>query len=171
MASWARDVVSGRYLVASLGEAADPPWWRSQATSEVGLRFLQRLFPRTAALAALETAGRAASIIHDQSLARIGHYHLFRLPIAAELALHDWLRSAQGEQLMRHLLSIDRSQLLDQLAALAGDETVSQASGPIRVGLISELHRPRTVRCICSGYLAGFRGGTPTFPYLAAVDE
>ena len=62
-------IAQARLLVAGLGEAASPPWWRSQATTEVSGRWLERLLPRTAVSAALEIAGRAARLEHD---ARIG---------------------------------------------------------------------------------------------------
>lgn len=47
MADFIESLVRARFLVASLGEITSPPWWRSQATTPVGLRALERLFPRT----------------------------------------------------------------------------------------------------------------------------
>lgn len=47
MADFIESLVRARFLVASLGEITSPPWWRSQATTLVGLRALERLFPRT----------------------------------------------------------------------------------------------------------------------------
>jgi hypothetical protein len=49
-----------RTLVLALGEISNPPWWRTKFMSNVGISFLQRIYPRTYFLAALNSAGKAA---------------------------------------------------------------------------------------------------------------
>jgi len=73
-----------RTLVLALGESSNPAWWKTEFMNETGLRFLERLYPRTPVRAAVHAAGRAACEIHDRAVGRVGVYHLFRLPEALE---------------------------------------------------------------------------------------
>jgi len=61
-----------RAVVLALGESAQPPWWRTAFLNETGLRFLERLYPRTAFHAAVHAAGHAACDVHDQAIGRRG---------------------------------------------------------------------------------------------------
>ena len=69
MAGWEDQIIQARFLIAALGESASPPWWRTQALTPAGLRMFERLYPRTAPAAGLETAGRAARTVHDERIA------------------------------------------------------------------------------------------------------
>lgn len=166
MTRWVDLVVRARWLVGSLGETSVPPWWRSQATTAAGVRFLERLYPRTAVMASLEAASRAACLVHDGPLARVGHYHLFRLPVADELAIREWLWQPAGIEGLRRLADLPAPERLDALADLAGREAPTGTGGPVNCGVAAAIRREGTIEKICSAYLAGFRDGRPVYPYL-----
>jgi hypothetical protein len=77
-----------RALVLALGESATPAWWKTEFMNETGLRFLERLYPRTSFRAAVHAAGKAACDVHDKAVGRVGVYHLFRLPEALETEMN-----------------------------------------------------------------------------------
>ena len=164
---WIAAVVKARFLVASLGESASPPWWRSQATSAVGQRMLGRLFPRTTVAASLETASRAARLEHDAHLGRLGAYHLFRLPVGDEAAILDQMRSAHIGEGLQSLAALDGTdERLRALGELAGSARASATPGPVHCGAVDDLRRGSALAQVCAAYLAGFRAGTPVYPYL-----
>ncbi len=167
MVKWLPSIIEARFLVAKLGEIASPPWWRSEATSIVGRRMLERLYPRTFLTASLETASRAASIEHDLHLGKIGAYHLFRLPTVYETAIHDQLQMPATKNLLQTIAALDKSeQILIALSALAGIENLSMARGPLRCGIIDELRNNRPIQRMCVAYLSAFRGSWNVYPYL-----
>ncbi len=167
MAQWAESIIQARYLVGSLGEDAATPWWGTSVTSPVGRRMLARLFPRTVLSASLETVSRAAAIVHDQQIGRLGAYHLFRLPTAEEIALAELLRSPAGEPLIQSVADLgDRQARLDALASLASGDLVADAYGPMHVGSASGLRRGKTLQRLCAAYLGAFTSGRTAFPFL-----
>jgi hypothetical protein len=167
MAGWAESVVEARFLVASLGEEASPPWWRTHATSPTGMRMLERLFPRTFVTAGLETASRAASIEHDVRIGRVGAYHLFRFPTAEEAALRDFLRTEVGRRRLENLVRLEGADTrLRALAGLAGDESEPTMRGPVNCGSVTTLLRGPAFRRLCAAYMSGLRAGSPVYPYL-----
>ncbi|HVC35066.1 MAG TPA: BrxE family protein [Chloroflexota bacterium] len=164
---WTTSIIQARLLVANLGEGISPPWWRSQATSPVGLRMLGRLFPRTAVAAALETASRAASLEHDARIGRVGAYHLFRLPAADEAAVRDFLRSDEGRHCLEDVARLDGTDSrLAALTQLAGGEAAPGTHGPVHCGTLATLQRGRALPRLCATYAAGLRAASPVFPYL-----
>src|SRR5262245_40492838 len=82
-----REILLLRTIVAMLGERTTPPWWRTQFLTDVGLRALTRVFPRTAASAALNSVLIVARGDHDKRIGVGGRYHLFRLPASMEHAV------------------------------------------------------------------------------------
>ena len=46
-----------RVLVGALGELGKSPWWRTRYLSDTGLRFLERIYPRTAFAAGVRASG------------------------------------------------------------------------------------------------------------------
>src|SRR5438128_2154951 len=77
-------------LLASLGERAPAPWWRSQASTEVSGRWLERLSPRLAArLRWRSAAARRWPCTTRTALYHL--YHLYRLPVPLEAGVHDVL--------------------------------------------------------------------------------
>ncbi|MDP9363895.1 MAG: BrxE family protein [Chloroflexota bacterium] len=156
-----------RFLVGSLGEMASPAWWRSQATSAAGARLLERhLFPRTALAASLETTGRAAAREHDARIGATGVYHLFRLPVADEVALREWLRQPEAGRVLAEVAALALEQHLRSLRKLAEGEAAPPGRGPINCGAVAMIRRPPMLRRLCAAYGSGFADGRPTFPYV-----
>lgn len=160
-------LLTARMLVASLGEMAEPSWWRSQATTQVHGRWLERLFPRTALSAALEIASRAAQIEHDTHIGRMGVYHLFRLPGPSEADLMQTLRSGAVDlQSTAKLKSFEER--ISALSELAGVEQEPATPGPVSCGDVDTLLRGRALQRVCAAYVSGFKNGTHVYPYLEA---
>ena len=84
------EIIRLRLLVGALGECVSPPWWPTQFLSEVGVRRLAQIFPRTPLRAALESVALAAQHDHDR---RVGSHlvHLYRLPVGVEMGIADLL--------------------------------------------------------------------------------
>jgi hypothetical protein len=154
-------------LVATLGERAPTPWWRSQASTEVSGRWLERLFPRTAARAALEIGSRAALAVHDARLGGTGVYHLFRLPVSIEATIQDLL-ARDGTSLDAVVEVVRGETALDLLGGMAGPERADVVAGPTNCGRVSSLQRGRGLQRICAAYFAAFKSATPAYPYLEA---
>lgn len=128
---------------------------------------LARVFPRTVLGASLESVSRAAAIMHDQQLGRLGAYHLFRLPIAEEVALAELLRSPECEALLQSVADLpDRQARLAALATLAAGDLVADAYGPMHIGTTAGLRRGKTLQRLCAAYLGAFTAERTTYPYL-----
>src|SRR5712692_5828586 len=158
-----------RVIVTALGEVSQPPWWRTQYLSETGMRFLERLYPRTAFAAAVRATGVAACAIHDGSIGHGRLYHLFRLPIALEREMQTFLLGEYGTGLaqeMRPLLG-NVEELITRLHALAA-EVPKETIGPWRIGKGTDLNRPEVYRRMAGAYLRAFQGGDKIFPYAEA---
>src|SRR5947209_6903906 len=98
------------------------------------------MFPRTVLGASLETVSRAAAIAHDQQIGRMGAYHLFRLPVAEEMALVELSRAGGSDALLQSLADLhDRPARLAALAMLASGEPAVDAYGPMHVGTTAGL--------------------------------
>jgi len=163
---WREQTVRARYLVAALGEVANPPWWRSQAMGSVGRQMLQLLFPRTAISAALETASRAASLQHDQHIGVVGAYHLFRLRTQDEIALREYLSDQAGQQLLAELAARDEPDVwLAALTEISGSVSAGKG-GPTHCGFAHQTHDTKILKTIAAAYLDGFKAGRPVYPYL-----
>ena len=59
-----------RLLVSVLGGAPHANWWRTEFLTVAGLRFLDRLYPRTSCAAAVRATGVAATELHDSNIGR-----------------------------------------------------------------------------------------------------
>lgn len=165
-------LIRARFLVAALGESASPPWWRSQATSAVGQRFLARLYPRTYVRASLETAGRAARLEHDERIGRVGVYHLFRLPSAYEALVAEHLERPTTLEMLHEVAQGDsQDDRLAALGTLADRATVAGAIGPVNCGSVRDLDRSDLLGRICATYLAGFRSGRLVYPYVEGAGQ
>src|SRR5881628_1017915 len=94
-----REILLLRLIVAALGERSTPPWWKTQFLTDVGMRAMSRIFPRTALMAALNSVSIVAQEDHDKRIGVGGRYHLFRLPTLLEHAIASALseRSVQLE--------------------------------------------------------------------------
>ncbi len=157
-----------RVLVAALGGAAHAKWWRTEFLTVAGLRFLERLYPRTRYSAAIQATAAAARVLHDSSIGRGGAYHLFRLPEPIEGHLHADAASGALVQVVRDLEPNlgSREALLAQFEA-SPLELTEGAPGPQCIGTLHELRRGTLVVARWAGaYLHAFRNEYKVFPYV-----
>lgn len=159
-----------RALVLALGETVVPAWWKTEFMNETGLRFLERLYPRTPIRAAIHAAGRAACAAHDKAVGRVGVYHLFRLPESLESEIHA-SPSPDDVEFISQLRSClgRREDLLEMLSALCiGPPAKGPVAGPNRIGFESDAVKTDALGMAASVYHGAFKQGKPTFPYFAA---
>lgn len=164
MPHWIAPIAECRVLVAALGEV--DRWWRSEALDPVGIRYLARLYPRTAHLAAVETASLAARIEHDQRISMSRHFHLFRLPVADEALIRAWLESSDGAARLESIATQTRDERLNALHALVGTERTVITMGPISVGSLQSLRLGRATERIATAYASAFAQRGRVYPYL-----
>ncbi|WP_327211616.1 BrxE family protein [Rhizobium ruizarguesonis] len=152
-----------RLTVGFLGERNQHHWWPSSFFEASARLFLDPTFPKTANLARYHGVVEAARRTHDEHL-NVGSYHLFRLPEEMEQNLHDTIKG--NKEAGRGLpFTPDKDAALAALMRICGDDII-QASGPYMVGSIGELEKPSILASIASAYVAGFRSGLRTLPYL-----
>jgi hypothetical protein len=158
-----------RVLVLVLGEAPHAKWWRTEFLTAAGLRFLDRLYPRTSCAAAIRATGVAARELHDSSIGRGGVYHLFRLPEPFEGQIHALAERGFFDQVIRGLGSSleAREALLTQFADLAA-ELPETEPGPQRIGSVRDLRRGNLLGRWAGAYLHAFRKDYRVFPYVEA---
>jgi hypothetical protein len=147
-------VLQLRIVVLTLGETHHAGWWKSQFLSQVGLSFLDRLYPRSAFAAAVRSATRAAQLVHD---ANVGKGPELERKIDTVLVNH----SAKLEKDYLPLLP-DRPALLTELAKLTDGAAASAATGPLRLATNSE----QWLAVLAAAYAAAFRDGSQVFPYF-----
>lgn len=159
-----------RLLVTALGESATPAWWKTGFMNETGLRFLEKLYPRTPIRAAVHAAGRAACEAHDKAVGRVGVYHLFRLPESVEAEIHASQSSGDAEYVNRFRLCLGRrDDLLKMLSTLCNVQTPNNTgAGPKRIGAASDAVQFDALGMAASVYYQAFRVGKAAFPYFAA---
>jgi hypothetical protein len=156
-------------LVSVLGGAAHAKWWRTEFLTAAGLRFLDRMYPRTSCAAAIRATAVAARELHDSSIGRGGVYHLFRLPEPLEGQLHALAGRGFFDQVLRDLgpsLEI-REVLLAQFDGLAVDLREAEP-GPQRIGSVRDLRRGNLLGRWAGAYLHAFRKEYRVFPYIEA---
>ncbi len=76
-----------RALIARVGERDLFAWWDDNAMTTAGRFVMERLFPRTAALAQVEVAIEAAASRHRTNILQPTRMTLFRLPGGVEAAI------------------------------------------------------------------------------------
>jgi hypothetical protein len=123
-----------RAVVASLGERMTPPWWRTQFLTDVGLRAVSRVFPRTAMSAALGSVTIAALADHDKRIGVGGRYHLFSLPGTIEHALGLAMSKDSFQFQVAALIAKGQDALIEELTAIANHKVITSAEGPVRIG-------------------------------------
>ena len=159
------DLLLLRAVVAALGERSDPPWWKTQFLTRVGLRNMERLLPRTAARGALSSVIRAAQIDHDRKVGVGRHYHLFRLPMHLENALDALLGDPEQLGDLQDLLVSDDHLLRSRLDELSG-ELITANEGPIDLGVVSRIGNPSSLAKVAAIYRLAFLDGIRRFPYF-----
>ena len=159
-----------RALVLALGECASPPWWKTEFMNETGLRFLERLYPRTFVRAAIHAAGEAACDAHDRAVGRVGVYHLFRLPESLDAEINRMPPNADEEFLSVFRAALGNlDQLMELLASLCSQTEIRDASqGARRIGTDRDLTTHRTFDATAAVYHRAFKQMNPVFPYFAA---
>lgn len=159
-----------RALVLAIGESVTPAWWKTELMSETGLRFLERLYPRTAFRAAVHAAGAAACDAHDHAVGRIGVYHLFRLPESLEVEINRLPPGADASFVSAFRASLgSKEKLMEMLASLSGRlKETGESAGAKRIGNAEDLMTPDAFERTAAFYLHAFGRGKPGFPYFAA---
>ena len=162
-----------RAVTLALGECARPPWWATQFMNEAGLRFLERLYPRTFFHAAVHAAGRAACDVHDRAVGRVGAYHLFRLPESLESEITHIPPDFDGEFTSRFRAGLGSSdKLMELLAPLSGGPVERDASpGARRIGVDTDLTTTTGLKRLATAYQQAFAQGKPAFPYFTAIER
>ncbi|OPY73248.1 MAG: hypothetical protein A4E62_00564 [Syntrophorhabdus sp. PtaU1.Bin002] len=161
-----------RALILSLGETVNPPWWKTEIMNETGLRFLERIYPRTSFYAAIHAAGKAASDAHDRAVGRVGVYHLFRLPESLETEIHRMpvdpdndfftaLRMAMGQP----------AELMKLLALMCSGEGTEASPGAKKIGTDKDLMTTAGLRKTAAFYHTAFARNKPGFPYFIAEKD
>lgn len=159
-----------RALVLALGECVCPAWWKTDFMSETGLRFLERLYPRTSFQASVHAAGKAACDAHDKAVGRVAVYHLFRLPETVEAEMNRIAPNSDGEfiALVRAALG-HQDKLLELLAPLSNGATITDtATGAKRIGTDKDLMTVGGIENMSAVYYRAFSKGNLGFPYFTA---
>ena len=157
-----------RLHVAALGERLSPPWWRTEFLSPTGLRYVQRLFPRTYLASALASATVAARRDHDANIGRRS-FHLFRLPAHMERQLVDLIRTEGA--FADPTIPDTPAQLIAALEALMLPGTTLVGAGPRWLGSINDIGNATTINTLASLYAFAARKGERIYPYFEAVDH
>ena len=162
-----------RALILALGESVSPAWWKTEFMNETGLRFLERLYPRTSFQAAVHAAGRAACDVHDRAVGRIGVYHLFRLPESLEAEVNRIPPDFDEEFVFRFRTALGHpDKLMELLASLcSGAAGTDAAPGAKRIGTDKDLMTAAGFEKTAAVYQYAFARGKPGFPYFAAVQS
>lgn len=162
----ARKILLLRTVVAALGERANPQWWRTQFLTDVNLRILSRVFPRTAVSAALSSVVVAAQEDHDKRIGVRGRYHLFRLPSTLEHAVgvamsEDWFRLQASATIAR-----GRDGLIDELRTIAHSRVAAPVDGPVKLGTTKHIADGAGIEELAARYRSSFETSRRSFPYF-----
>jgi hypothetical protein len=160
------DILLLRTLVATLGERMTPPWWRTQFLTEVGMRALTRVFPRTAASAALSSLLIAARMDHDKRIGIGGRYHLFRLPAGIENEISVLMSGDEFAEQTATIVAKGRDDLIHELATMARGRKETSAEGPIRLGSSAGIADAAGVEGMATHYGHSFLTSRRAFPYF-----
>lgn len=160
-------ILQVQITVLALGESQHYGWWRSQFLSTTGLSFLNRIYPRTKFVAAVNSASRAAQQVHDTSIGKGKFSHLFRLGARLEDELDSSLKENEKE-LLDHFLPIlnHKEKLIQDLGKLADGAPGLKKAGPI---LLPDNPKGQ-VKGIAATYLNGFQQNIPVFPYFGSEE-
>jgi hypothetical protein len=160
-----------RTLVAALGERTASPWWRTQFLTEVGLRAMGKVFPRTAMRASLDSTTVAARTDHDKRIGVAHRYHLFRLPTNLEQSLNDAMKEESFLAGATAVLKKTQYELLQELAAMAKSHTIPSGEGAIRLGPAGCLLESSGIEEMAAHYQASIKTGHRHFPYFDEEED
>ena len=157
-----------RICVAALGERVAPSWWRTQFLTDAGVASMRMLFPHSGLAASVRSTWEAARDLHDSRVAKLGRFHLFRLPVAQEYAVMALLRDATVITEAESMLKSGPTGMEEALASLAEPEPAGAADGPVLLGAATGHLSPPDVARVASRYASAFAAGTIAFPYFQA---
>ncbi len=161
-----REILLVRTIVAILGERTTPPWWRTQFLTDVGLRALTRVFPRTATSAALNSVLMAARAEHDKRIGLGGRYHLFRLPGSLEHGVAILMSEEVFATQAGALVSKGQDDLIHELGTVARGRKETPTDGPIRLGPTAGIVDIPSVEGLAAHYSHSFQTNRRAFPYF-----
>ena len=162
----ASSVLNLRILVLALGESCEPPWWRSRYLSETGLRFLERIYPRSALSAAINSTGSAACRIHDTAIGKCGALHIFRLPNNLEREIKSLLSGKDDSWKEISNLLGDAGKLKERLLEISNPCDSCDWIGPHRIGAAEDALKAKSYQIMAAAYLNAFEKGYQSFPYF-----
>jgi hypothetical protein len=154
-----------------MGERIAPPWWHTQFLTEVGLRAMRRIFPRTALASAIASVTEVARAEHDVRVGVGGRYHLFRFPTQIEEESANALRAPAFAAGLDEALKEPFDGLLAKLETLAVGTSRAAKEGPISFGDVHQIANPRLVAEIAAQYRASADSGARSYPYLEASSK
>lgn len=160
-------IIHLRTAVLALGETSEPPWWRTGFLNTVGMRFLERLYPRTNFMATLNAAGKAASDAHDRAVGKVGTYHLFRLSQTLEGAVHSILKISNASFVDQYVYKLGNEKtLLEHLKAISDSELYEGGAGAIKIGAERDMNEVHTFKKAAAIYYSAFQQKGQVFPYF-----
>lgn len=157
------DLVTLRLLAGFLGEKPQYGWWDTNFLGDIGLKFLQIIFPRTAFSAGMNSMAEAAKRLHDNRIGRGGVYHLFRLPDFIEQRIYKRLLDLDPATLLPCIESKDRA--LEKLDTMA-DGSFGEGEGPVQLGTARDLWQLSSLKMLARNYAYAFTNGKQLFPYF-----
>jgi len=147
-----------RQLVTVLGEYKK--WWPTEILIGSGVDFLAYVLPKTKTKAAFQLATEICRSEHDKHIGS-GKYHLYRLPQKWEEQMFSEL-NAQVETFK----VLQESEALQQLLNLSEGVSASVATGPLLIGVNSELNDKSVFQSFAKHYYEAFKNNFKTYPYL-----
>lgn len=158
-----------RALVLALGECVAPSWWKTEFVNETGLRFLERLCPRTFFHAAVHAAGKAACGAHDRAVGRVGVYHLFRLPDSLDAEINRMPPNADDAFVTAFRAALGYpDKLMEMLESLCKQTEGQDGSlGARRIGTDKDLMTTAAFEVTAAVYHRAFMQRSPVFPYFS----
>jgi hypothetical protein len=157
-------IIHLRAAIGYLGEKGQYGWWQTSFLTPTGFRFLEIDFPRSVLLAAINSVTHAAKLLHDQTIGKGRVYHLFRLPVGLEQAIHERLHAMDRAPILGLISSKERA--LFGLGSFGSEESPN-ANGSIRIGEVKAVDRVKTLRHIAGHYRSAFETGGRVFPYFS----
>ncbi|WP_219012200.1 BrxE family protein [Shewanella algae] len=151
-----------RLLIGFLGEKAQFDWWGSAFLTKSSASYLMPMFPRTTLLAQYNGVCEAALKVHDEFIGIGQHYHLYRLPEVYEKALVSCISEYGADDVLVKMAATDSA--IARLAEIAG--SVDASEGPVNAGQFDEHAVEDSLSTIAGFYLAAFKVGKKSYPFL-----
>jgi hypothetical protein len=131
---------------------------------------MTRVFPRTAASAALSSISIAAREEHDKRIGLGERYHLFRLPANLERGIALRMSEEAFVTQTATLVSKGTAGLISELTTLTHGRKET-AEGPVKVGSTISVAKPLAVEILAAHYQHSFETSRRAFPYFGDLKE